>query len=296
MAAGGSFGAEAVATLSGGVDLSYTYGTEQGYTNEARPRGHQDVGRTTTTSQGSIRAALDLTNTSLVAFTVDSPTINVSAAIGRRVHGRSHRHARARGREHDLDARARGTRHGRHVEHDAAGRRAFGSSLKNPSSLVFAPGPLNLLTAGDLDFAFVESDVAAATARFIYVPGDDAPVEARIATNVARDDNGEAAGITLRDVLHRLDIPATEEVVGGATAAEGDTTAGVAAVAIGGKGPVFFDGTAPSLGDPPYVQTGGPGLRKLRQEWYPMVVRASDTVQPRRVPGSGTRAGRERVA
>ncbi|MFO0749834.1 MAG: hypothetical protein U1F43_29810, partial [Myxococcota bacterium] len=107
------------------------------------------------------------------------------------------------------------------------------------------------------------------TARFVYVPGDGPPVEARVATNVARDADGEAAGLALRDVLRRLDIPASEA-----------TIAGVTAVTIGGKGPVLFDGAAPSLGDPPYTQTQGPGPRVLRQAWYPMVARASADVPP----------------
>lgn len=265
---GGSFGVETVAKLSGGVSLSYSYKTEEGYTNEASREASESVGRTATTSRGSIRAAFELTNTSRVAFTVDSPTVNVSAAIG---DGRTVAPIGTLAPDEvtttwTLAPGETATIVMSNTTLPADSVRKF---LKNPSSLIFAPGPLNLLTAGDQNFAFVESKVAAATGRFIYVSGDDPPFEARIAANVARDERGEAAGISLRDILRRLAIPATEEEVDGVTA-----------VTIGGRGPVLFVGVAPSLGDPPYTQTQGPGPRVLRQEWYPMVVRANDAARP----------------
>ncbi|MFO0744742.1 MAG: hypothetical protein U1F43_03575, partial [Myxococcota bacterium] len=159
--AGGSFGAETVATLSGGVDLSYTYGAEQGYSKEANREASESVGRTATTSAGSIRAAFDLTNTSRVAFTVDAPTVVVSAAVGGgglvapigtlAPEGRNTTWTLGPGETATVV-----------MSNTALPADSVRSFLKNPSTLVFAPGPLVLLDAGGEDFAFVESDVAAA--------------------------------------------------------------------------------------------------------------------------------------
>ncbi len=79
--------------------------------------------------------------------------------------------------------------------------------LARPGGIVYGPAGISLQNSEGIDFKFLTEKTFARTATVAIDQGDGTYERYQVATNVARDENGGLAGITMGEILGLLGIP-----------------------------------------------------------------------------------------
>jgi len=145
------------------------------------------------------------------------------------------------------------------------------SLLEFPERLIFAPGAMDILNAGDEEYAFIEEDVLFRSAALVLDFGDGRVERHHVAAHVARDADGNALGLPVTDMLTALGVE------------HDDGDDGNGAYRIEDYATVLHVGDAKDLQAegldvPGYAFTTGPGARPLREGWGAVLHNADGTI------------------
>jgi len=244
-------------TFGGGLTLAGRHAT-----NEARAK---QVAGQLTMKGGTVRLALDVSNTGPVAVRLSDLAIGMSRWDAyTRLYQPVTELLPA---DEDLGVLAPGTSRTVIVEDDAIALDPMLALLDDPRQLYFTASRFNMADQSGASFAFTLDDVDASTFTLAVEEPDRAR---RFLIGFGEPDGG----VTLRDALQiaRIDGVQVRSLELG-----GDR---VDAVTIGELGTEFYEGPAPDLGDTrPYTHSGGPGPRWVKRGWFVQVRRADPSAE-----------------
>lgn len=259
-------------TLATQVSIEGTVSTEfqQVYTDVVT----QGLTRNQTVDGGKITLLVDVTNISNVPCKVANLTIQLARFDPEL--GKTRPVAQLRpGVDGELVLAAGETEKVTLVADDVEANRMLGL-MANPGLLVLAPANYDVLTAGDEDYDFIESDVAQRTARITLELGPDDVRVLDVAANVGRDARGRMTGVSIAEVLDRLGITYKADPIG---EEEGPFAQGYI-FKVGDRETELYEGDPPSLNDPlPYPEGLAPGPRPLRRGWYAVIERRGGGIE-----------------
>lgn len=146
------------------------------------------------------------------------------------------------------------------------------SLMRNPSLMVLVPATYDVISAGDEDYTFIESNVADRTARFTLDFGAGDVRVYDVAAQTGRAPEGSLTGVSVADLLDRVGVAWDADPI---PQTEDSLLLQRFVFKIGDKTTELYSGDPPPLNDPlPIPPEVDPGPRFLKRGWFAIIKRS----------------------